>query len=286
MESYQRRDSSLIFIDSSEENTPSGPKRAQRNWVNLAQTVIGGASRQMDSARNPFARKISKELKNYASQQPSFFQKHFKRTTPEGGDGLGYNKRRKSISAYNHHHHHGDIEGGKSGLECISEKIHEIQGKFAGNSSEHGSDDGGSGAPLITKLDKYTAAELKEYRQVFNMFDADRSGAIGLDEMENALTNLGMDPKQIFCEVMKATSEKTQSWNEVIKECFSVFDRSESGLVSRKDFEFILREVGDIHNSALIEELFTEYDVDYDGFIDFDEFSFLVKNYLTDEDVV
>lgn len=24
---------------------------------------------------------------------------------------------------------------------------------------------------------------------------------------------------------MKATSEKTQSWNEVIKECFTVFDR-------------------------------------------------------------
>lgn len=78
------------------------------------------------------------------------------------------------------------------------------------------------------------------------MFDADRSGAIGLDELENAITNLGMDPKQIdvemlmkeadkrgnhqidfdeFCEVMKATSEKTQSWNEVIKECFNVFDR-------------------------------------------------------------
>ena len=39
---------------------------------------------------------------------------------------------------------------------------------------------------------------------------------------------------------MKATSEKTQSWNEVIKECFNVFDRSESGLISKKDFEFVL----------------------------------------------
>src|SRR4051794_21125805 len=28
-----------------------------------------------------------------------------------------------------------------------------------------------------------------------------------------------------FCEVMKATSEKAHSWNEVTKECFQVFDR-------------------------------------------------------------
>lgn len=184
---------------------------------------------------------------------------------------------------------------------------HSIQAasKYNNNtSSEHGSEDG---IPLITKLDKYTAEELREYRQVFNMFDADRSGAIGLDELESAITNLGMDPKQIdvemlmreadkrgnhqidfdeFCEVMKATSEKTQSWNEVIKECFNVFDRSESGLISKKDFEFVLRELGDIHNGRMIEELFIEYDVDGDGFIDFDEFSFLVRNYLTDEDVV
>ncbi|KAL3119158.1 hypothetical protein niasHT_003941 [Heterodera trifolii] len=185
-------------------------------------------------------------------------------------------------------------------------RTRQIQSKFTANVSEVNSEDG-SNIPLITKLDKYTTDELKEYRQVFNMFDADRSGAIGLDELENAITNLGMDPKQIdvemlmkeadkrgnhqidfdeFCEVMKATSEKTQSWNEVIKECFNVFDRSESGLIARKDFEFVLRELGDIQNGRLIEELFMEYDVDSDGFIDFDEFSFLVRNYLTDEDVV
>uniref|UniRef100_A0A914GSI8 EF-hand domain-containing protein n=1 Tax=Globodera rostochiensis TaxID=31243 RepID=A0A914GSI8_GLORO len=180
-----------------------------------------------------------------------------------------------------------------------------FRSKFTTAASELNSEDG-SNIPLITKLDKYTADELKEYRQVFNMFDADRSGAIGLDELENAITNLGMDPKQTdvemlmreadkrgnhqidfdeFCEVMKATSEKTQSWNEVTKECFSVFDRSESGLIARKDFEFVLRELGDIQNGRLIEELFMEYDVDSDGFIDFDEFSFLVRNYLTDDDV-
>ena len=73
-----------------------------------------------------------------------------------------------------------------------------------------------------------------------------RSGPIGLDELENAISNLGMDPKTVdleslikeadkrgnhqidfdeFCEVMQTMSEKNRSWNEVIKECFAVFDR-------------------------------------------------------------
>lgn len=52
-------------------------------------------------------------------------------------------------------------------LDSISESI---QGKFY-NSDLAGSDEGCT-IPLITKLDKYTSAELREYRQVFNMFDA------------------------------------------------------------------------------------------------------------------
>lgn len=41
-----------------------------------------------------------------------------------------------------------------------------LQAKF---SQDLQSDDGAQ--PLITKLDKYSPEELKEYRQVFNMFD-------------------------------------------------------------------------------------------------------------------
>lgn len=74
-----------------------------------------------------------------------------------------------------------------------------------------------------------------------------------MDELENAITNLGMDPKQVdvemlireadkrgnhqidfdeFCEVMKTMSEKSRSWNEVTKECFSVFDRVRKNIES------------------------------------------------------
>lgn len=44
-----------------------------------------------------------------------------------------------------------------------------VQARF-GHESSHSNEENAS-TPLITKLDKYSMEELKEYRQVFNMFD-------------------------------------------------------------------------------------------------------------------
>ncbi|PIO74893.1 EF hand [Teladorsagia circumcincta] len=134
----------------------------------------------------------------------------------------------------------------------------------------------------------------------------DRSGAIALDELETAIRNLGLEQTrdeldkiidevdqrgnhQIdfdeFCVVMRRLYMKKRSWNEVVKECFSVFDRSESSVISKKDFQYILRELGDITDNQIIDEIFLEADVDGNGLIDYDEFSYMVKNYMTDDDI-
>uniref|UniRef100_A0AAF5HZI2 EF-hand domain-containing protein n=1 Tax=Strongyloides stercoralis TaxID=6248 RepID=A0AAF5HZI2_STRER len=160
--------------------------------------------------------------------------------------------------------------------------------------------------PLITDLTKYTQEELLEYRAVFNMFDADRSGAIGLDELEKAVRDLGLDPtvedlkkiieevdkrgnQQIdfdeFCEFMGKLSHKQKSWNDFIKECFQAFDVSESGGITKKDFHYIMKEFGGIQDHQLIDSIFKEYDIDGDRVLDYDEFVFLCKNYLTEEDI-
>ncbi|CAJ0950911.1 unnamed protein product, partial [Mesorhabditis belari] len=108
-------------------------------------------------------------------------------------------------------------------------------------------------SPLLnSKLEGYTEEELAEYRQVFNMFDTDRSGAIGLDELEAAMRNLGLEQTREeldriidevdqrgnheidfdeFCDVMRRLYNRKNNWNSVVKECFAVFDRSESGTV-------------------------------------------------------
>uniref|UniRef100_A0AC35U2C9 EF-hand domain-containing protein n=1 Tax=Rhabditophanes sp. KR3021 TaxID=114890 RepID=A0AC35U2C9_9BILA len=161
--------------------------------------------------------------------------------------------------------------------------------------------------PLIADLTKYTVEELSEYKQVFDMFDADRSGAIGLDELEIAIRDLGIestveDLKKIieevdkrgnqqidfdeFCEFMGKLSHKQKSWTDFCKECFQAFDVSESGGITKKDFHYIMKEFGGIPDHQLVDTIFKEYDIDCDRILDFDEFVFLCKSYLTDDDII
>ncbi|GMS77988.1 hypothetical protein PENTCL1PPCAC_163, partial [Pristionchus entomophagus] len=183
-------------------------------------------------------------------------------------------------------------------LQVPKLKLHSDRGELSSN---------GHNAPLLNhKLDGYTEEELQEYRQVFNMFDTDRSGAIGLEELEAAMRNLGLEQTtdelnkiiddvdqrgnheidfDEFCEVMRRLYEKKTSWNEVIQQCFSVFDRSEAGCISKRDFGYVLREFGDITDNTIIEEIFNEVDVDGNGLIDADEFSYMVRNYMNDDDI-
>uniref|UniRef100_A0A0R3RNJ6 Calmodulin n=1 Tax=Elaeophora elaphi TaxID=1147741 RepID=A0A0R3RNJ6_9BILA len=180
-----------------------------------------------------------------------------------------------------------------------------LQHKFHHDFSQR--QNSGPNAPLLkAKLAGYSQEELEEYRQVFNVFDTDGSGAIGIDELESAMRNLGLEPQkneleQIieevdqmgnheidfheFCDVMKRLSDKQNSWNDVTRECFAVFDRGESGVVSKKDFQYILSELGDIRDKAVVDEIFAEADVDGDGVLDYDEFTFMVRNYMIDEDL-
>ncbi|EFO15033.1 hypothetical protein LOAG_13484 [Loa loa] len=56
----------------------------------------------------------------------------------------------------------------------------------------------GLSTPLLkAKLAGYSQEELEEYRQVFNVFDTDGSGAIGIDELESAMRNLGLEPQKM-----------------------------------------------------------------------------------------
>ncbi len=72
----------------------------------------------------------------------------------------------------------------------------------------------------------------------------DGSGSIGAEELSNATRQLGMDATQEeldklieeidqdgngeidfeFCSCMKRISQKKVSWDEIIRQCFTVFD--------------------------------------------------------------
>lgn len=79
------------------------------------------------------------------------------------------------------------------------------------------------------------------------------------------------------------TTIKPQIYNSNLRE-FQSF-QSESGVVSKKDFEYILSELGEIRDKAVVDEIFAEADVDGDGVLNYDEFTFMVRNYMIDEDL-
>uniref|UniRef100_A0A915K2N1 EF-hand domain-containing protein n=1 Tax=Romanomermis culicivorax TaxID=13658 RepID=A0A915K2N1_ROMCU len=151
---------------------------------------------------------------------------------------------------------------------------------------------------------KYTTEELEEYKQVFALFDTDGSGAIGTDELGEAMRSMGMNPtpqelqtliKEIdvdgngeidfdeFCTVLKRMTAKKETDEEVIRSCFAVFDQDRNGIISEVEFKTVFREIGGFTEDK-IDEIFREVDVAGNGQIDYEEFSQMVRNYLFDDD--
>ncbi len=51
------------------------------------------------------------------------------------------------------------------------------------------------------------------------------------------------------------------------------------------EFQQVLRGIGEINDDSIIEGIFSEFDVDANGLIDYDEFTNFVKSYMTEEDM-
>lgn len=114
---------------------------------------------------------------------------------------------------------------------------------------------------------------MEEYRQLFDLFDTDGSGAIGNDELKKAILNFGHqttdeevdaliqevdeDGKKIlkrsfdlfifigngeidfmeFCHCMRKSQKmKLASNEEFVRQCFKIFDQDQNGLISQNEF--------------------------------------------------
>ncbi len=156
---------------------------------------------------------------------------------------------------------------------------------------------------IMSRNGKYTKEELEEYGQVFALFDTDGSGAIGVEELGEAMRSMGMAPTQReleqlindvdadgngevdfdeFCDCMKRMTGKKESDEDIIRECFDVFDEDKNGVVSESEFKHVMKDLGRFPDD-FIDEIFDEVDVAGNGHIDYDEFAQMVKSYLLDE---
>ncbi|CAJ0609531.1 unnamed protein product [Cylicocyclus nassatus] len=147
----------------------------------------------------------------------------------------------------------------------------------------------------------YDRKELKEYRQLFNMFDTDGSGAIGNDELKQAMLSIGIHANEAeidnvikevdadgngeidfeeFCACMKKSQSIIKSTNEeLIRECFDIFDQDHNGIITESEFKYIAKEFGDF-TEELAERVFRELDVSANGHLSADQFATIVEDYL------
>ncbi|KAK0407528.1 hypothetical protein QR680_019243 [Steinernema hermaphroditum] len=180
-------------------------------------------------------------------------------------------------------------------------------GKMIRNAFREVTSDHGGQTSSIEKDVQYTKEELSEFRALFSMLDTDGSGALGNDELKQAVQRLGLQIRseeiddlikevdadgngeidfEEFCICMKKSqtlaSAKTSN-EEVIRQCFEVFDQDRNGLISENEFKFIAKEIGG-YSDLLAEYVFSQLDISGAGTITADQFGTIVEDYLLNED--
>ncbi|KAK6055478.1 EF hand [Cooperia oncophora] len=79
---------------------------------------------------------------------------------------------------------------------------------------------------------------------------------------------------------MKKSQSIVRSTNEeLIRECFDIFDQDHNGIITESEFKYISKEYGDF-SEELAEKVFRELDVSANGHLSFDQFATIVEDYL------
>ncbi|XP_052769115.1 calmodulin-A-like isoform X1 [Mya arenaria] len=149
----------------------------------------------------------------------------------------------------------------------------------------------------IAEFSKLSEEEVQEYREAFNIFDRDGSGAISIKELEIAMRSLGQNPneeelermiKEVdkdgnqeldfeeFCELMSKTKKDVTSY-KAIEEAFKVFDKDGKGSIPREYFRHIMTTMGERLNDDEVDEMLDEADADGDGEINIQEFTAMIS---------
>eukprot|EP01123_Difflugia_compressa_P005154 TRINITY_DN1675_c0_g1_i1.p1 TRINITY_DN1675_c0_g1~~TRINITY_DN1675_c0_g1_i1.p1 ORF type:complete len:256 (-),score=62.44 TRINITY_DN1675_c0_g1_i1:164-931(-) len=147
------------------------------------------------------------------------------------------------------------------------------------------------------ELPPLTEEQRETYRQTFDMFDADKSGAIDADELGAVMKKLGVNLKSNDLKKMikvvdidgngeidfneflvMMQSIKTDSQQE-IKRAFKSFDVDSDGKISRDDLRVFLEKIeGTLPDEDLLNEMMKVGDPKGTGYVTFSSFRKLVKD--------
>ena len=137
-----------------------------------------------------------------------------------------------------------------------------------------------------------SADEIEEIKEAFDIFDVDRSGAISVQELLNAMRSLGFDTKnpaifqmiadmdedgngeiefEEFLDMMTARISDRNT-KEDLERVFKLFDDKRTGEISVENLRRVAKELGEDIPEEELREIILRADLDGDGKLTFDDF--------------
>ena len=134
-----------------------------------------------------------------------------------------------------------------------------------------------------------TEEKIGECREVFDLFDKDKDGAITIKELGDVLRALGANPTQAeldemieevdnnisqriefkqFLELF-AKKMKDPDTEEDLIEAFRIFDFNNEGIISSSELKHVMVTLGELMSEEEADELVREADLDGDGLINY-----------------
>ena len=134
--------------------------------------------------------------------------------------------------------------------------------------------------------------KVTECKEVFDLFDKDKDGAITTKELGDVMRALGANPTQAelqeminevdqdgsgkieFKEFLElfARKMKDPDTEEDLIEAFKIFDKDGNGVISAAELRHVMTTLGERLTGEEADEMIREADTDGDGFINYHEF--------------
>lgn len=138
-----------------------------------------------------------------------------------------------------------------------------------------------------------------ECKEVFELFDDDKDGAITTKELGYVMRALGINPTlselqemvnevdqdgsgkielKEFLELYAAKSKGPPDTEEDLIEAFKIFDKDGYGLISAAEIKYVLTEIAEKFTEKEVTDLLNEANIDGDGYINLYEFAKIMTN--------